>query len=66
MAITRAVIFALHVAILTPAASPYAAILIGNRDWLEPKDVVKYGSVFLIGCFLLYLLIGMPLANLIY
>ncbi|MEG6522323.1 SLC13 family permease [Desulfotomaculum sp. 1211_IL3151] len=66
MAITTAVIFALHVAILTPAASPYAAILIGNKEWVDANDVVKYGGVIVLMSFVLFLLIGMPLANLIY
>ncbi|RYD05812.1 hypothetical protein N752_07930 [Desulforamulus aquiferis] len=66
VAITTAVIFALHMAILTPAASPYAAILIGNKEWVDPKDVLKYGGIIVISSFFLYLLIGMPLANLIY
>lgn len=66
IAITTAVIFALHIAILTPAASPYAAILIGNKEWVDQKDVVKYGSVILITMLALFLLVGMPLANLIF
>ncbi|HBV86069.1 MAG TPA: citrate transporter [Desulfosporosinus sp.] len=66
MAITTAVIFALHIAILTPAASPYSAILIGNKEWVDQKDVVKYGSIILVSTFVLFLLVGLPLANLIY
>lgn len=66
IAITTATIFALHIAILTPAASPFAAMLIGNTEWVDSKDVVKYGSVILISIFALFLLVGMPLANLIF
>lgn len=66
MAITTAVIFALHIAILTPAASPYSAILIGNKEWIDSKDVFKYGSVILVSIFALFWLVGIPLANFIY
>ena len=66
MAVTTAVIFALHIAILTPAASPYAAILIGNKEWVDSQDVVKYGGIIVLTTFILYLLVGMPLANIIY
>lgn len=66
MAITTATIFALHIAILTPAASPFAAMLIGNTEWVDSKDVFKYGSIIVISIFALFLLIGMPLANLIF
>lgn len=66
IAITTATIFALHIAILTPAASPFAAMLIGNKEWVDSKDVFKYGSIIVISIFALFLLVGMPLANLIF
>lgn len=66
VAVATAITFALHVAILTPAASPYAAILYGNKDWLEAKDVGKYGSVIVITMLALYLVVGFPLSNLIF
>lgn len=66
IAITTATIFALHIAVLTPAASPFAAMLIGNTEWVESKDVFKYGSIILISIYALFLLVGMPLANLIF
>lgn len=66
MAITTATIFALHIAILTPAASPFAAMLIGNTEWVDSKDVFKYGSIIVISILALFLLVGMPLANLIF
>jgi len=66
IAITTATIFALHIAVLTPAASPFAAMLIGNTELVESKDVFKYGSIILISIYALFLLVGMPLANLIF
>ncbi|MDO5537521.1 MAG: SLC13 family permease [Desulfovibrionaceae bacterium] len=59
-------IFALHIALLTPAASPYAAILYGNKEWLDQKDIVRYGSIIFIMGILLYTCVGVPVMGLIY
>ncbi|TGE34967.1 citrate transporter [Desulfosporosinus fructosivorans] len=66
MAIATAITFALHVAILTPAASPYAAILYGNKDWVEAKDIGKYGAIIVVTMLVLYVIVGFPLSNLIF
>ncbi len=58
--------FALHVALLTPAASPYAAVLFGNRDWLPQKDIFKYGFVIVLMSAVLYTTIGVRLIGIIY
>jgi sodium-dependent dicarboxylate transporter 2/3/5 len=58
--------FAMHMAILTPAASPYAAILIGNKDWVDQSDVLKYGSVILVATFAIFLLVGLPLSRVMF
>lgn len=60
------IIFAMHIAILTPAASPYAAILYGNKDWVSQREVFKYGSVIVMMTMLLYTLVGIPVMKLIY
>lgn len=59
-------IFSLHVAILTPAASPFAAFLYGNKEWLDKSDVLKYGTAILLMCMALYIAVGIPLARMIY
>ena len=59
-------IFAMHMAILTPAASPYAAILIGNKDWVGQRDVLKYGSVIIATTFTIFLFIGLPLSRMMF
>lgn len=59
-------IFALHMAILTPAASPYAAFIYGNTEWLHKKDVLKYG-IWIVGMTIsLFIFIGIPLVKMIY
>jgi sodium-dependent dicarboxylate transporter 2/3/5 len=60
------IIFAMHIAILTPAASPYAAILYGNKDWVSQGEVVKYGLVVIIMAMLLFTLVGVPVMKIIY
>jgi sodium-dependent dicarboxylate transporter 2/3/5 len=65
-AVATLLIFVLHIAIITPAASPYAAILHGNKDWVSHNEVAKYGFVLCVMTVLLYLVVGIPCMNLIY
>lgn len=59
-------IFALHMAILTPAASPYAAFIYGNAEWVEKKDVFKYGLWIVVISIAMFVCIGIPIVKLIY
>lgn len=59
-------IFALHVALLTPAASPYAAVLYGNKDWISQGEILKYGGIIFIASILMYAIVGVPVMRLIY
>jgi len=63
VAIATLMIFALHIAIMTPAASPYAAILYGNKSWIDQGDIVKYGGIITVMTIILYVVIGTPLIN---
>lgn len=65
-AIAVLTIFALHIALLTPAASPYAAVLYGNKDWVSQNEVFKYGLIICIMTILMYALIGIPVMRIIY
>lgn len=56
-------IFALHIAILTPAASPYAAVLYGNKEWVEPGDILRYGLAIVAMTICLYLALGYLVAQ---
>ena len=58
--------FALHVAILTPAASPYAAVLYGNKEWVDPKDIFRYGLIIIVMSIALYLVFGYPVSQLFF
>lgn len=44
-------IFAVHLAMLTPGACPYAALVWGNTEWITAKDIYKYIPVIMIVFF---------------
>ncbi len=52
----------LGTAIITPPASPFAAILHGNKEWTETGDIYKYATFFVIIQLIVYLALGIPLA----
>lgn len=54
-----------HIAYLTPGASVFAAMLFGNSSWVKPADIYKYGSVTLIWMFIIFLIVGIPLSNIL-
>lgn len=59
-------IYAVLIAACTPAASPFAAMLFGNTRWLSPKEIVTYSvsaSLLIAGVIIV---IGIPLAILIF
>lgn len=57
---------AMHSAILTPAGSPYAALLFGNREWINASQVIKYGLCVLAIFLASYIIIGIPLVEFIF
>ena len=60
------VTLAMFLAVLTPAASPYAAVMHTNKDWLTSNDITKYGLVMMLIAFLVYVLVGLPFANILF
>lgn len=49
-----------QVAYATPIASPFAAVLFSNTEWIRPKDVYKYGGIstaILIVCCIVFTLV---------
>ncbi|SBV91075.1 Di-/tricarboxylate transporter [uncultured delta proteobacterium] len=65
-AVAVMITFAMHIALLTPAASPYAAILYGNRNWISQNEVFKYGLILFVMSAALFVFVGIPCMNLIY
>ena len=59
-------IYAVLIAACTPAASPFAAMLFGNSQWLSPREIVTYSvssSLIIAG---VVIVIGIPLAMVIF
>lgn len=64
--ISMLVIFAsLATAAITPSASPYAATIFGQKEYVEPTDIYKYASTFVLAESIIIFLVGIPLANLV-
>ncbi len=57
-AIATATLLCLYLAFLTPAASPYAGMLYGNRDWFTPKEILKLGIPFAIWIVIVFCTVG--------
>lgn len=53
-------------AFLTPAASPYAAMMHGNTEWIQTRDIYKYGSITIILGTIVCAVIGVPLATFLF
>lgn len=56
------VFFTLLVAIATPAASPYAAMLFDNEEWVSRKDAFKYGIFISTVVVSVVIIVGIPLS----
>lgn len=57
--------FVLSSAAVTPAASPFAAMLFGNKDWLKAGNIYKYTLMFVGIELLIVFLCTLPLANIL-
>ena len=63
--ITLTIFTVLLTAACTPAASPFAAMLFGNKEYLKSSDVYKYSLTFVAVETVIILLIGIPFINLL-
>ena len=59
------ILFVLSSAAITPAASPFAALVFGNKEWLKSGGMYKYSSMFVVIELVVVLLCSLPLANLL-
>ena len=64
--ITLLIFTVLMTAACTPAASPFAAMMFGNKEWLDAADVYKYAPVFVIFELVIVLAIGLPMATMLF
>ncbi|WP_053982504.1 SLC13 family permease [Niameybacter massiliensis] len=51
---------------ITPAASPFAAIMHGNKEWLDTKDIYKYTTIMSILMLATVIIIGIPLSKIMF
>lgn len=59
-------LISIHIAFLTPAASPFASLLFGNSSWVKPTDIYKMGTASVLIMVVLFLVVGIPLSNLMF
>lgn len=64
--ITLLIFTVLMTAACTPAASPFAAMMFGNKEWLDAADVYKYAPLFAIIELIIVLVIGLPMATMLF
>ena len=59
------IIFVLASAAVTPAASPFAAMIHGNKEWLKSGEIYKYTLMFVAIELILAIVVGIPVANIL-
>ncbi|MFQ6860276.1 MAG: SLC13 family permease [Beduini sp.] len=64
--ITLLIFTVLLSAACTPAASPFAAMMFGNKEYLSSGDVYKYSTVFVVIEFVIIIIVGIPFINLLF
>ncbi|MCF0115282.1 MAG: citrate transporter [Erysipelotrichaceae bacterium] len=62
--ITILIFIVLLSAAVTPAASPFAAMLFGNKEYLTNGDIYKYCGIIVIVETVITIVVGIPLINL--
>lgn len=50
----------------TPAASPFAAMLFGNKEWLTAGDVYRYSTVFVLVEIVIIICVCVPFINVLF
>ena len=59
-------IYAVLVAACTPAASPFAAMLYGQGEWIERRDMATYSVISSAVVVLVVIVLGIPLARMLF
>ncbi len=58
--------FTVLIALCTPAASPFAALVFGNTEWIDSADATKCGIIASLIAVSVVLVIGVPLAMMLF
>ena len=65
-AMATCIIFVIHLSMLLPAATAMTPLLWGNREWVSVGDIMKYCIPITILALLVFIILGIPLSNLIF
>ena len=60
------VLMAMYAAFLSPAASPYAPLLHTKTDYTSAKEIYQYGVILLLTCGVIFLVVGVPVAYILF
>lgn len=50
---------------LTPAACPYIAVAFGNKEWVKPTQIYKYGAIAFVAFLIVFLTVGFVWGNIV-
>lgn len=64
--LTMCFLFAVLIAGCLPSGSAYAALLFGNTEWVDKKDMIIYNTYGSLVILAVLLIVGIPLANFIF
>lgn len=64
--ITVLLIYCLVMAVLTPAASPMAALMFANTEWVSTREVYKYITPGILIVFVSVCVVGIPIAYMVF
>lgn len=65
-AITTLIVIVSHLALFTPAASPLAAMLFSNKEWMTSKDIMKYSAGGILAGIVVLIVVGIPLTGFLF
>lgn len=51
---------------ITPAASPFAAIMHGNKEWLNTNEIYKYATLMTLTALIITIIVGIPLSKVLF
>lgn len=66
MPVIAVLVVCANLALVTPAASPLAAMMFANTQWCKTSDLYKYCGLTVIIAFVLTVAAGLVWANVIY
>lgn len=66
IAMVAVFIYVCNMAILLPSSSPSGAMIHGNREWISGGNAIKYGLIAMVLTAILAVIVGIPLAEILF